>query len=198
VTVARAGLWLLPQRQANAAAMSAARRRPMHANAALLDKLFTALRKRDHQTMASCYHPDPDPKGGFHDIAFDLAGREEIHAMWRMICRKDVAIRVEAQGIGEVDDETGRATLVETYAYHREGLRPRKVPVRNVIESRFRFRDGLIWRQDDDCDPRSWARQALGRGPIGFLAGRIRLMRRIAARRKLSKFTADEARPAAR
>ena len=58
----------------------------MHDNAALLDRLFTALDKHDHVTMASCYREHAH----FRDIAFDLVGRTRIHSMWHMICSGDI------------------------------------------------------------------------------------------------------------
>jgi len=154
---------------------------PMHANAALLRKLFAALREHDHLTMASCYHP----KARFRDIAFDLHGVEDIYDMWRMICTGDIRVKVEAV---EADDRAGLVKLVDDYTISRSRLSRKRHPVHNVIKSRFRFKDGLILRQDDDCDAREWARQALGHGPFGFLAGRIRLMRSLVAKAKLAKF----------
>lgn len=145
----------------------------MHANAALLTRLFTALDARDHAAMAACYHP----KARFRDIAFDLEDRA-IGDMWRMICSGD--IRVEIEHV-EADDRTGLARIVDRYSFGRK-----KRPVVNRIESRFRFRNGRIVRQVDECDPQSWAEQALGKGPLGALAGRSRLLRCALARGKLA------------
>lgn len=154
----------------------------MHANAALLHKLFTALQKLDHATMASCYHP----RARFRDIAFDLHGREPIHDMWRMICSGDIKVKFE---VVEADDLGGRAKLIDTYTFgaSKDPPKPGR-PVRNAIESRFQFEDGLILRQDDDCDAKGWARQALGDGIVGLLAGRIRLLRSRKAKAKLAAF----------
>ena len=63
----------------------------MHANAALLHRLFTALDHNDHPTMASCYHS----AARFRDIAFDLRGRKQIHSMWHMICAGDIRATFE-------------------------------------------------------------------------------------------------------
>jgi len=157
----------------------------MHANAALLDKLFTALRAHKHETMATCYASDAQ----FHDIAFDREGVEEIHQMWRMICRDETDIKVEFE-ILEADDRVGRARLFEKYQFGASRRDNEKgVPVVNRIESRFEFEDGLIKRQDDDCDPKEWARQAMKGHPIrAFLAGRIRLVRSKGADKKLRTF----------
>lgn len=162
----------------------------MHANSALLHKLFTSLGDHDHEAMASCYHPD----ARFRDIAFDLEGRGEIHDMWRMICSGDIAVEYE---VLDADDRSGRAALVDTYTFGaskdppQEGRR-----VRNPIRSTFRFEDGLIVRQDDECDAKSWARQALGGGLAGFLAGRIRFLRSRKAKQKLADFVAAHPDPA--
>jgi hypothetical protein len=154
----------------------------MHPNEALLHKLFEALGRHDYETMATCYRP----KAAFHDIAFDLQGARKIREMWRMICRKETDITVKTD-IVEADDRTGRATLVETYRF---GARKRKAGalVTNEIVSRFEFEEGRIKSQIDDCDPKKWATQAM-KGPIlGFLPGRIRLMRSLVANWKLWKF----------
>jgi ketosteroid isomerase-like protein len=150
-------------------------------NAALLDRLFTALDKHDHITMASCYREHAH----FRDIAFDLVGRTRIHSMWHMICSGDIRADYE---ILEADDCTGLVRLVDTYRFgaskipHRKGRH-----VRNEIESRFTFKDGLIVRHEDHCDPKAWARAALG-GIIGFAAGRVRMLRSYRANAMLADF----------
>jgi ketosteroid isomerase-like protein len=146
---------------------------PMHPNTALLARLFAALNQHDHQAMAACYHP----AATFHDIAFELRTSQRIHGMWHMICAgSDISATVQSL---HADDRKGRASVVDEYTFRDTGRR-----VRNVIDSRFRFEDGLIIEQTDTCDPRAWARMALG-GITGFLAGRVRLLRRWKANRKL-------------
>lgn len=154
----------------------------MHPNFALLNKLFTALGDHDHETMASCYHP----QARFRDIAFDLEGREQIHGMWRMICSGDIRVQFE---ILEADDRSGRVRLVDTYSFDAKE-RPPGRPVRNEILSRFEFEDGRIISQDDRSDAKEWARQAVG-GLRGFLAGRLRFLRSRKARAKLDRFLAE-------
>lgn len=150
----------------------------MHDNAQRLEKFFAALNQHDHRTMANFYHPD----ARFRDIAFHLKGRKDIHAMWHMICEGD--IRTTARVL-LADEETAKAELVDDYTFHTRSGACRKV--RNEILSTFRFRGGLIVEQEDHCDPRQWADQAFG-GVTGFLAGRFRLLRSVAARLKLRSF----------
>jgi hypothetical protein len=152
----------------------------MHENHALLNKLFTALDKHDHEAMASCYHEDAH----FRDIAFDLQDRKQIHSMWAMTCETDISVQFE---ILEANDHTGRVKLVDTYTFRASKAPPRRV--RNAIDSSFVFENGLILRQDDDCDPKAWARSALG-GIAGFIGGRIRLARSYTANRLLAAFVA--------
>jgi ketosteroid isomerase-like protein len=154
----------------------------MHANADLLQRLYTALDRHDHPTMAACYHPD----ARFRDIAFDLQGIKKIHSMWHMICDTDIHATFE---VIDATDRYGRVKVVDTYTFGAKKDPPRKGrPVRNVIESHFVFQDGRITDHQDFCDPKEWARLALG-GPMGFLAGRIRFLRWLAATLKLKAFT---------
>jgi ketosteroid isomerase-like protein len=147
-----------------------------HANALLLRRLFTALQDRNHERMADCYAPSAT----FHDIAFDLRDRQEIHAMWHMIC-DTTSVTVTIQGI-EADEREGVARVVDSYTFSETGN-----PVVNPIESHFRFENGRILEHRDDCDERSWARQAIG-GPAGWLAGRVRPLRAWKAARKLRPY----------
>jgi len=153
----------------------------MHANAALLHRLFGALDKHDHSTMAACYHPTAN----FQDIAFNLHSGKEIHSMWHMICEGDIRVSFD---VSHADDRAGRVRVVDVYTFGpAQSPSATRRPVRNVIESRFRFEGGLIVEQDDTCDARQWAQAALG-GVVGFLAGRFRPLRSCSARRKLRAF----------
>jgi hypothetical protein len=147
----------------------------MHPHAQLLERLFTSLNRHDAGAMAEAYHPD----ARFRDIAFDLRGRTAIHDMWRMICAGDIRATFE---VVEADDRQGRVRLVDEYTFTDTGRR-----VRNQIDSRFRFADGLIIEHHDVCDARAWAAMAIG-GAGGFLAGRVGFLRRMKARRKLASF----------
>jgi hypothetical protein len=155
----------------------------MHANGLLLRRLFTALDVHDHLTMAECYAP----AATFRDIAFDLKGKAEIHAMWRMICREGSDLRATFDVV-HADDVEGRVALVDNYTYHDTGFK-----VRNVIDSRFRFENGLIVQHRDDCDPKAWAALAFRGSFKGFMAGHFRFARSRGAAAKLKEFTDAEA-----
>ncbi|HEV7658680.1 MAG TPA: nuclear transport factor 2 family protein [Allosphingosinicella sp.] len=163
---------------------------PTHPNEALLTRLFTALGRKDHATMASCYHVHAE----FRDIAFHRKGRKEIHEMWRMICHGDIEVKFM---VVAADDRAGRVKLIDRYTFHPLEDPPGSGPppgslVVNAIESRFEFEGGKIRRQNDYCDAKDWARQALGGGIKSFLAGRIRFLRSPTATAKLERFLKDE------
>jgi len=148
----------------------------MHPNADLLRKLYTSLNQHRYAGMAECYHREAI----FHDIAFDLQGKDQIAVMWRMICSGDLRATFE---VVRADDRSGMAEVVDEYTFAETGRR-----VRNPIESRFRFRDGLIIEHRDSCDARAWANAALG-GFGGFLAGRLRFLRAWKANAMLRRFS---------
>ena len=150
----------------------------MHANALLLQRLFSSLDRRDHETVATCYHSEAT----FQDIAFSLHGQKEIHDMWRMICAGDIHTTFE---VVHADDETGRARVIDEYTFSDTGRK-----VRNVIDSQFTFKDHLVFQHRDECDAQEWAAMAMG-GFSGFLAGRIAPLRRLKARMKLKKFVEE-------
>ena len=76
----------------------------------------------------------------------------------------------------------GFARIVDEYAFRETGR-----SVVNEIESKFRFRNDMILEHQDKCDPRAWAAMAVG-GVKGFVTGRLRFVRKGAARKKLDDF----------
>ena len=156
----------------------------MHRNEALLTKLFQHLNEKKPDLIADCY----DDNATFRDIAFTLEGKEQIHAMWDMICSPNKAgeksdITATVQELS-ADESTGRAVVIDDYTYRDTGRK-----VHNRIVSTFKFLDGKIIEQKDDCDAVSWAKQAMG-GFEGFIAGHVSFIRRWKAMKKLR-----EARP---
>ena len=155
----------------------------MHPHEQLLTKLFQSLNEHKPELMAECYHK----QATFRDIAFDLSGRQEIQAMWEMICstnEKGPADIVATVQKLEANDKTGRAVVVDDYTFRKTGNK-----VHNGIESTFEFCDGLIFHQRDTCDPVIWANQAFGKF-MGFFLGHIEPLRRRGAMKGLREFMA--------
>lgn len=151
----------------------------MNSNEQLLRKYYECLNNHNPKGIADCYHKN----AAFRDIAFDLKGKEQIFAMWDMICspnKLDIPSDIKAN-IHELSTNAsmGKAVVSETYTYRDNGRK-----VNNKIHTYFEFLDGLIYRQKDDCNAIEWAKQAFG-GVSGFLAGHIGFIRRLKAMRKL-------------
>jgi ketosteroid isomerase-like protein len=124
----------------------------MHPNAAVIERFYAALGRRDAEAMLACYAPDVT----FSDPVFPELDAAGVAAMWRMLCARGRDLAVVASGI-EADATAGRAHWDATYTYSGTGRR-----VVNRIDATFAFRDGRICRHQDRFDLHFWLRQALG------------------------------------
>lgn len=155
-----------------------------------ITRFYEAFRALDAEAMQAAYAANAE----FEDEAFSLRGRDEIGAMWRMLC---MAVRdkgradwqLEFSGI-DCDDEVGIAHWEPTYRFSATGR-----IVHNIIDASFAFdRDGLILKHRDRFDFWRWSRQALGLP--GALLGWSPMLRnkvRAQAARNLAKFRATQA-----
>ena len=159
----------------------------MHPNAKTLTRFYKAFSQLDSSTMASCYAPDAT----FDDPAFALKGREQIGAMWDMLCTatKDKGMahwKLEFNDI-HADAVKGSAHWEAHYLFSATG----KV-VHNIIDGQFTFSpEGFIATHNDHFNFWRWSRQALG--APGLLLGWtpfLKIMVRKQARRGLEKFRA--------
>lgn len=154
-----------------------------------LIKLYDRLNGHDAEGMAECYQPD----ARFRDIAFNLQNREQIYAMWAFICRPGTPVpgsdarqaesEIGAKVMEQKFDGAFGVSLVETDYYFGDERRP----VHNVIRSKLMFKDGLIYRQQDDCNSLKWGLQAIG-GFKGVIAGLVPFVRRKAAMDKVKNY----------
>ena len=144
----------------------------------LISQFLSAYQQCDHATMAQCYHE----QATFQDIAFQLAGKRQIHAMWHMIC--DNGIDVVVDDPPKIDGDVAVTKITDTYILSSTGRK-----VANQITCCFKFGEGLIMDHRDECDPIEWARQGIG-GAKGWLAGRIGLLRGRQAQKTLGAFVA--------
>jgi len=147
-------------------------RQDNHPHRTTLMRFYNAFAHLDPATMAQCYAPEVQ----FRDAVFQLEGRDQVMAMWFMLCESlhedgwvdwKLNYRVEA-----VDAQTAR--LHWSARYHFGKARRR---VYNRIDARFRFNEaGLITYHHDSFDFWLWSRQALGLP--GVLLGWSPLLRR--------------------
>jgi ketosteroid isomerase-like protein len=140
------------------------------AETALLETYYACFARRDYRGMAACHHPDVK----FKDPIFNLQGKR-VAAMWHMLCEGGKDMQVETSGI-RAENGKGRARWVATYTFSATG---RKVV--NVVDSRFRFREGKIIDERDEFDFWKWSRQALGASGW-FLGWMPRLLQTVQAK----------------
>jgi ketosteroid isomerase-like protein len=131
----------------------------MHPNAELIDRFYTAFARRDADAMVACYASDVV----FSDPAFGELRGARAGAMWRMLCERGKDLRVEHRVL-DADDAGGRAHWDAWYSFSKTGR-----SVHNVVEARFRIREGKIVEHRDAFGFWRWSRQALG--PAGLLLG---------------------------
>jgi ketosteroid isomerase-like protein len=132
-------------------------------NKELINTFYSAFQKKDHQTMAQCYHPE----AYFRDEAFELAG-QEIGSMWHMLCARGKDMTMEFS-VTEKDGKIS-AHWEPKYSFSQTGR-----PVHNIVDAEFEFRDGKIIKHIDRFNFWSWSRQALG--APGMLLGWTPLLR---------------------
>lgn len=152
-----------------------------HPNEELLDRFYSAFADRDAEAMGACYADDVR----FTDPVFEGLEGDAARGMWRMLCERGADLRVEHSGV-RADDETGEAHWEAWYTFSATGRK-----VHNVIDARFRFRDGAIVEHVDTFDFHRWSRQALGMP--GLLLGWSSLLQnkvRGTAGEQLEKFLA--------
>ncbi|MBC8084602.1 MAG: nuclear transport factor 2 family protein [Hymenobacter sp.] len=140
----------------------------MHPHEQLLHRFYQAFQRRDHASMAACYHPEAT----FEDAVFRLRGGE-VGQMWRMLCERGQDLRLTYQDT-RADARQGAATWDAHYTFSQTGR-----PVHNHVRARFTFQDGLIRTHHDEFSFWRWSRQALGftgwlLGWSGWLQNRVR------------------------
>ena len=130
----------------------------MSENRRTLNRFYRAFAHLDPDSMASCYAPDVR----FEDAIFTLEGRDQVMAMWRMLCESAQAGRRADWKLNyrviSADADTGRLYWSARYTFGKS-LRP----VHNRIQSVFAFNAaGQISQHYDHFNFWRWSRQALG------------------------------------
>ena len=160
-----------------------------------LAAFYAAFRELDAASMRAAYAP----AARFQDPVFRLAGRDEIGAMWAMLCEATArnGRDVWRLDVGEIvaDASYGRARWEAHYRFPATGRM-----VRNVVEAGFSFdAGGRILTHRDRFDFWRWSRQALG--PVGWALGCTPYLRkrvRRQARERLDAYRASRTRTPAR
>jgi len=149
-----------------------------HPNQALLVSFYEAFARRDPKAMAAFYAADVH----FSDPVFpDLKG-VQVGRMWRMLAAGANELTLTFCDV-QADDQEGSVHWEATYLFSRTGRR-----VHNVIEARFRFRQGLIVDHRDSFGFWRWSRQALGF--TGWVLGWTPLVKRTVRRQAAARLAA--------
>ncbi len=122
-------------------------------NQDVINRFYTAFANHDAHTMAQLYHPEVE----FSDPVFGTLRGPAVSAMWTMLIEAgshDLTVRHDQV---LTDAKQGQARWQAWYGAPLTGF-----PVHNVIQARFEFKDGLIYRHHDSFDMNVWACQALG------------------------------------
>ena len=151
----------------------------MHPNAKLIQQFYIAFQNKDYKTMQDAYHPGAT----FHDPVFQNLSQAEVKAMWQMLLTSAVDLKVESSDIAG-DDRSGKCLWQAWYTFTTTGRK-----VHNIIYAKFEFKDGKIFRHNDQFDFWRWSKMALG--TPGLLLGWTPIIRnkvRAIAQRRLDKF----------
>lgn len=159
----------------------------MHANEEIIHTLFRAFQELNAGIMAECYHEEAE----FRDEVFSLKGKDEIGAMWAMLCGNARDFSLDYRILNSNEDEV-TVKWEPVYIFSATGRK-----VKNEITGTFRFRESKIYRHRDRFSFPRWSRQALGftgfvLGHTGFLKNKVRKQ----AAEKLAVFRKKHASPA--
>ncbi|MEO8413747.1 MAG: nuclear transport factor 2 family protein [Ginsengibacter sp.] len=143
----------------------------------LIETFYVAFRNKDAATMISCYHDDVI----FQDPAFGELKGEDARAMWTMLCRNAVNLKIQFSGIS-ASVKHGSAHWEAWYTFSKTGNK-----VHNIVEATFEFKDAKIIKHTDGFNLHKWASQALGWkgwliGGTNFFKNKIQLQTRSALR----------------
>ena len=154
------------------------------ANAALIERFYSAFARRDVETMLSCYGPDVV----FRNPVFGALSERKVRAIWRMLNARAVDLAIEFGKVAATGRH-GSAHWEARYTYTATGR-----PVHNRIDASFEFRDGSIARHVDRFRfPSLWRWAAMALGIQGALLGWLPPVRSVIRARAAKALAADMA-----
>ena len=125
----------------------------MDNNVAVINKFYTAFKKLDAVTMASCYSNDIV----FFDPVFELLKGNEATYMWQMLCKNAKDFSLTYENIQSLGDDYYTCDWVATYTFSSTGN-----TVVNTIKANMKVVDGIIIEHSDAFSLHQWSSQALG------------------------------------
>jgi ketosteroid isomerase-like protein len=148
-------------------------------NQQLITTFYTAFQNKDWKAMQACYHNDVV----FSDPVFQNLKGKQAFAMWHMLVEAGKDLRLEFKD-AKANEQEGSCHWEAYYSFSRTGRK-----VHNIIDAKFKFKDGKIIEHIDTFDLWRWSRMALGTsgtllGWTPFIKKRIRSL----AQTNLQKF----------
>jgi hypothetical protein len=128
----------------------------MHPNTDLILQFYSAFNNKDFRTMQDSYHAQAE----FSDPVFPHLSANEVKAMWQMLVTSAKDLKVICSDVW-ANDQHGESKWEAWYTFTATGR-----SVHNVIYASFEFKDGKIYRHDDEFDFWRWSRMALGTSGI--------------------------------
>jgi SnoaL-like domain len=128
-------------------------------NEKVIIKFYTDFQALDYRGMQEAYHIDAE----FSDPVFGTLTAREVKAMWEMLLTRSKDLRISFRDV-QASDSAGKCHWEAWYTFSKTGL-----PVHNIIDAQFEFKDGKIYRHHDVFSLWRWSRQALG--TTGLLMG---------------------------
>ena len=125
----------------------------MERNEATINTFYTSFQKLDYKAMNECYTNDI----AFFDPVFDLLERNQVKAMWEMLCKNAKDFKLVFGNIQSVDEEYYTCEWMATYTFSKTGRR-----VINKVKAYMRMADGKIIEHSDGFSLHKWSMQALG------------------------------------
>jgi ketosteroid isomerase-like protein len=148
-------------------------------NDQLIKDFYDAFNRGDYAFMQQAYHP----QATFYDPVFQELDATRVTAMWQMLLTASKDLKVMGSEVTS-DQSTGSCRWDAWYTFSRTGRK-----VHNIVHAKFQFKDGKIFRHEDQFDLWRWARQALGlSGLLLGWSGAVQNKVRITAKSSLDKF----------
>ena len=119
---------------------------------AVIHQFYDSFSKMDAEGMVNCYHEDIK----FEDPAFGKLHGEHAKNMWRLLCASAKDLSIEASDFQATND-VGSAHWEAHYTFSQTERK-----VHNIIEAKFKFKEGKIIEHIDSFNLHSWATQAMG------------------------------------
>ncbi|WP_378180374.1 rhodanese-like domain-containing protein [Aquimarina sp. SS2-1] len=118
----------------------------------LVEDFYTALSNHDTTKLVALYHEGII----FKDPVFGELQGDLVTKMWYWLLENGPDMEVKFSDI-KADENTASVYWEARYTFGE-----RKRPVLNKVKAKFEFKDGKIFRHEDDFSLKRWASQAMG------------------------------------